>query len=303
MNDNRKAFLRDRTTFWGPGRTRSGMFAGLVRDPNRLSPKDIALGRRSLGRIKMELSRAQKNGMERVVISEENMIGTMMKNFAHARLYGQAGQRLSRFAPAFGGHRLRIGIAIRSYETYWASALAFRIKNGNASPHADMLDRLTTQPRRWRHVIEDAARAFPEAEINVWSFEAWASQPDQQLRSLTGRHLPPDIRVGRIPNNASLTAAEIGTILRARGHHQEATVLEHQIGRFQPFSPAQVHKLRQDYANDIDWLIDGSDGLATYFDPTGETSGVAKDARGSTYDRQERLGRARDARVARPLAG
>lgn len=279
------------------------MFAGLIRDPNRLMPKDIDLGRRSIGRIKIELARAENNKMERVVISEENMIGTMMNNFARARLYGQAGQRLSRFAPAFDGHKLRLGIAIRSYETYWSSAMAFRIKNGNDLPDADTLDRLTTQPRRWRHVIEDAARAFPEADISVWSFEAWSSQPDQQLRSLTGRILPSDARARKSTNNASLTAAEIGAVLRSRGQTTDADRLERQIGRFQPFSPAQVHKLRQDYANDIDWLIQGGDGLATYFDPTGDTSGGLTDARGSSYDRQERLGRTRPRRIARPLAG
>jgi len=148
MNANRKAFLKDRTTFWGPGRTRSGLFAGLIRDPRRLTPADRALGQRSLGRIRMEMSRAALNGNDRLVISEENILGTLSQNFGQCQLYPQAADRLARFAPAFGGQGLRIGLAIRSYDTHWASALAFGAKAGRALPNPQMLDRLTTQPRR-----------------------------------------------------------------------------------------------------------------------------------------------------------
>jgi len=109
FNQNRKAFLRDDTTFWGPGRTRSGMFAGLIRDPSRLSLSDKEIGTRSVGRIKIELARAEQNGIQRLVLSEENMQGTMMHNFTRSRLYGQVGKRLARFAPAFDGRRFVSG--------------------------------------------------------------------------------------------------------------------------------------------------------------------------------------------------
>lgn len=303
FNENRKAFLRDDTTFWGPGRTRSGMFAGLIRDPNRLSPSDREIGTRSVGRIKIELARAEQNGLKRLVLSEENMQGTMMHNFTRSRLYSQVGKRLSRFAPAFEGRRMRIGLCVRSYDSYWASALAFRIKNGSALPSADQLDRLTTQPRRWRHVIEDISDVFPKAEIVVWSFEALGHRTDQQAQALTGCALPAKLRKSDGANNASLTAVEVGAVARERGQDDIADKLEQQIGRYQPFDMGQLHKLRQDYVNDISWLLDGSDGLATYFDPTGDTSGGAQDARGRDHDQERRMGRTRRGGTARSLAG
>ncbi len=311
MNTNRKAFLKDRTTFWGPGRTRSGLFAGLIRDTRRLTQADRALGQRSLGRIRMELSRAALNGNDRVVISEENILGTLSQNFGQCQLYPQAADRLARFAPAFGGQGLRIGLAIRSYDAHWASALAFGAKAGRALPTPQMLDRLTTQPRRWRHIIADIAHVFPEAQIAVWTFEAWASQQPQQVCALTNRLLPRAISGPVEVNNASPSAADIAAIARERGDPALAEDLAMKIGRYQPFNAAQIHKLRQDYATDIDWLIEGSDGLATYYDPTGDISGASFHPRGRHNDQETRqpagsqgsLGRPRHERAARPLAG
>lgn len=292
MNANSKSLARARMSIWGPGRTRSGLFAGLVRDPNLVQPDDEELARRSIGRIKMELARVQNNEMERLIVSEENMIGTMGHNFKRSRLYSQTAARLKRFAPAFEGHDLRIGLAIRSYDSYWASALAFRIKAGTSLPETDQLDMLTTQPRRWRHVISDIADVFPKAHLAVWSFEAWSNQPQRQLAALAGDGMPQNLSGGGATNNASLRASEIGAIARERGQTEIADDLERQIGRYQPFDPDQIHKLRQDYATDIEWLINGADGLATYYDPTGDTSGGPQDARGSDYDEESRMGQA-----------
>lgn len=303
LNNNRKAFLHDRTTFWGPGRTRSGLFAGLIRDTRRLTAGDRATGQRSLGRIKIEMSRAALNGNDRLIISEENILGTLSQNFGQCQLYPQAADRMARFAPAFGGHGLRIGLAIRSYDTQWASALGFGAKAGRALPTPQMLDRLTTQPRRWRHVIEDIAHVFPEAQIAVWSFEAWASQQPQQVCALTNRLLPRNISGPVEVNNASPKAADIAAIAKDRGDHMLAESLQSTIGRYQPFNAAQQHKLRQDYATDIDWLKEGSDGLATYYDPTGDISGASLHPRGSHHDQERRMGSTRHERTARPLAG
>ncbi|MEM9582570.1 MAG: hypothetical protein AAGA08_05580 [Pseudomonadota bacterium] len=292
LNANRQSLARQHTSMWGPGRTRSGLFAGLVRDPNLLQAEDHEMAARSIGRIKVELQRVENNAMRRLLISEENMMGTMGHNFKRMRLYPQVAKRLARFAPAFEGYPLRVGLAIRSYDSYWASALAFRIKAGDDLPHEDLLDKLTTQPRRWRHVVQDIADVFPLAELVVWPFEAWSNQPQMQLSALTGRRGMARMKGGGATNNASLTACEVGEIARERGQTEVAEVLESKIGRYQPFGPDQIHKLRQDYATDIDWLINGSDGLATYYDPTGETSGGPLDARGSDYDEESRMGQA-----------
>lgn len=291
MNDNRKLLARDKVAVWGPGRTRSGLFEGLIRDPDMLSEADQVLGDRSVQRIKMELDRARKNGMGRVVISEENMSGTMARNLRRCRLYDQVGPRLKRFAPAFEGHALRIGLAIRSYDTYWASALAFRVKGGEELPSAKKLDALTLQPRRWRHVVSDIAAVFPQAEICIWTFEGWMGLPQAQLNALTGTRLPHGLTNDTRLNNASLSSAEIGRIAQERGQHEAAKALLPQPGRYQPFDAQQLQKLRQDYATDLDWLTQGSDGLATYFDPAGGTFGGPQDARGSDHDQETELGR------------
>jgi len=190
-----------------------------------------------------------------------------------------------------GGRKLRIGLAIRSYDTYWASALACRVEGVEQLPTPNMLYDLAQQPRRWRHVITDMARVCPEAKICVWTFEDWMGLPQAQLHALTGTRLPDGLVNDKRLNNASLSANEIGEIARERGAHDIAKDLLSQPGRYQPFGAALLQKLRQDYATDLDWLTQGSDGLATYFDSAGGTFGGPQDARGSDNDQERQLGR------------
>lgn len=291
MNTNRVALARARTAIWGPGRTRTGLFEGLIRDPNGLNDAHLKLAERSVGRIRLQINRAVENGMRRVVVSEENMIGTMVHNLRQDALYGQVQPRLKRFVPAFAGHDLRIGIAIRTYEDYWASALAFRIKGGEAFPTAKRLNALAQQPRRWRHVIADISGAFPRAPITVWSFDALKSHPHLQLDAVTGGKVPAGLSDDGRTNNASLTANEIALVAQERGQTDLAQELMTQPGRYQPFDGAQIQKFRQDYATDLDWLRHGSDGLATYIDPAEGTFGGPQHARGSDHDQETELGR------------
>ncbi len=288
---NNDRVLRDHgTRFWGPRQTRDGLFAGLVKDPVFLSPADERLWSRSIGRIKIALSRAQAERARHLVISEENMIGTMAENFRSSMLYSQAGERMARFAPAFAGNKVKIGIAIRSYERHWASALSFRIRSGMRVPGAESLDMMVTQPRRWQHLIIDVAQAFPQAQIMVWPFEAWGSQPESQLAAITGRPVPMGARTTNPWCNPSRDPQELAVCLSDRGDHEGAAQMRTHGDHYMPFNADHIAKLKQDYSADISWLTSGADGLATYLGPTGETFGGPTDTRGRRHERpKERL--------------
>ncbi len=288
---NNDRVLRDHgVRFWGPKQTRDGLFAGLIKDPVFLSDADEKLGNRSIGRIKIEASRARADRVKHLVISEENMIGTMAENFRSSMLYGQAGERMARFTPAFAESPLRIGIAIRSYERHWASALSFRIRTGMSVPDQESLDMMVTQPRRWQHLIIDVAEALPQAQIMVWPFEAWGSQPESQLAAITARPVPMGVRAIHPWCNASRGPQELAQCLSDRGDHTGADNMRKYGERYMPFDTDHISKLKQDYSADIAWLSSGADGLATYLGPTGETFGGQTDMRGHRDERgEERL--------------
>lgn len=298
MGRNTVALLQADVGFWGPRRTRNGLFAGLLRPVTDPSDGDRKASQRAVGRVRMELNRAKMSGARDVVISDPSLIGALGPMLYENLLYPELHARLARFAPAIGGDTLRIGLGIRNYDTFWASALAETVQSGHDLRDSDGLDMLVTQPRRWRHVIEDIVDVFPEAEVIVWSHEAWGSQPDAQLTALLGRAQPLRKCQDHQRPMAAPTAAQLADFVEDHGNLEGAEELRAMDGRYMPFDAEQSAKLRADYDADIAWLRQGADGLATYMNPAGETFGGEKsrrrwplDKRGRPDDRfQKRVG-------------
>lgn len=268
LDDNRDRLRKRGVGYWGPKRLRGGMLSGLMRNPASELGRSKKMHDRVVGRVRMELARAAQNGFEQLVISDENLLGSLRHNLDHTCFYTQTRARLARLAPAVGGNALRIGVAIRSYDTYWASVIAKRLLNGGAEQSVDVLDRLTTQPRRWRDVIVDISNEFPEAEIFVWSYESWGAQPSQpvtHLLDIATADLRPAARtrLNTSRDNFVLNKA------RARFGFPNLPI----EGQYMPFSQAQRDKLHRDYASDIAWLAGGAQGRATYLTPMKEEFG------------------------------
>ncbi|RLJ60386.1 hypothetical protein BCF46_0585 [Litoreibacter meonggei] len=290
LNGQRPALRRAGLAYWGPERTRGGLLAGLVKNPHHLSTRDTQLGQRSCGRLRMEFTRLEHAGVQQLILSEENLIGTMAQNLEAVRLYGQLSGRLERVSPAFEGRGLRIGIAIRAYDLHWASQLAFRVKAGAALPSAADLDRLATQPRRWHDVIADIGDVFPMAQLVVWPFEGWVANPAPLVAALAGRPVALGPMAKPYKSNASAPAAALAKIAAERGDLDGALRLAtaRHGARYMPFDSEQIWKLQEDYRADIAWLKAGAGPRVTYLDPTEDTFCGADMTEGSHHDREER---------------
>lgn len=290
LNSQRSALRRAGISYWGPERTRGGLLAGLVKNPMHLSVRDTRLGARSCGRLRMEFERLEHAGIQRHIVSEENLIGTMAQNLEAVRLYGQIADRLTRVAPAFDGRSLRIGLAIRAYDLHWASQLAFRVKAGAALPSVADLDRLVTQPRRWRNVITEIGNTFRDAQIVIWPFEGWIANPTPLIAALVGGPVALAPMAKPHKSNASASAVELAQIAAERGDLDSAIRLATagQGARYMPFDTEQVWKLQEDYRADIAWLKAGAGARVTYLNPTEDTFGGAEMTEGSHHDREER---------------
>ncbi|WP_162891760.1 hypothetical protein [Profundibacter amoris] len=293
LEDNRDHLNEIGTEFWGPNRTRSGLFSGLVKRPDKVNRDAQRRGERANGLIRMELDRLEQVGLASLVVSEENMIGSMWDNLSTARLYGDAQARLDRFASGFGFHCKRVAISIRSYDKYWASVLAFMVQRGWKAPDDGLLDRLVTQSRRWQDVIRDVAAVFPAAELVVWPFEGFVGQSDQQLAMINNGRVPVMMRGRRDWHNASPSCAKIRKVFLDRGNHAAADRLRDDYSRWQPFGTDHIAAFQGQYDEDIAWLRGGADGLATYVENT--DSGPAgihlrpwEMERGHSNDQQER---------------
>lgn len=293
LENNRDNLNQIGTEFWGGNRTRSGLFSGLVKRPCEITHDAVLRGERSSGLIRMELDRLTHCLVDTLIVSEENMIGVMGNNLEQAQLYPDAKARLQRFAPAFEHRCKRIALSVRSYDKYWASVMAFLVERGHEMPCDDLLDRLVTQPRRWRDVIGEIASVFPRAQLMVWPFEGLIGQVDAQLATLNGGRVPATMRGRDDWHNASAGLGKLRQVLKDRGQHRRASQIPAGDSRWQPFADNHIAAFRDQYADDINWLRSGADGIATYVENA--DSGAAdidlrphNQERGHFHDQEER---------------
>lgn len=288
LRKNTDSLTRQGIGAWGPFRTRNGLFRGILPGPVAANGRDQH--RRAIGRVRMNLGRSAALGLRWMVVSDENMLGSIRENLRFGELYSGAGERLARFHQAFGGQVTDIVLNIRAPNTYWASALAFSLTRGRDLPSAAALSRLSTSPRSWRDVVTDVACAMPGARLWVTPFERFAGRPEAQLAALTGGSLP--LTHARDWLNAAPRLPE----LRGLPCGQRLPQGE---GRWQPFSPAQQAEMQDSYADDLMWLTGGADGLARIIpDKTRKTVGLNPPetdlTRGRRYgDEERRMARAR----------
>ncbi|MEM5519752.1 hypothetical protein [Sulfitobacter sp. AS59] len=254
LRDNSDAIAASKTGIWGPLRTRKGLFSGIFPGPKMQgrSPERVK------GRVALQLARARENGVARLLVSEENMIGSSRHCVRTGVLFPAAGDRMARYCAAFDGNITRIILNIRSPETWWSSAAAYAISRGHGVPSPSKLDKIAASQRSWRDVITDLACAVPNAEIKVATFEEYAGRPDALLAEATGVAAPVDRDhhwLNRAPDLPALRA-----MLAERG--QDPDLLPDETGRWNPFNDAQAAALRETYSDDLFWLTAGADGLA-----------------------------------------
>ncbi|MBZ0130638.1 MAG: hypothetical protein K8F59_16195 [Rhodobacteraceae bacterium] len=252
LHQNRQALAKGGIAVWGPERTRTGLMSGLLKSTRLNAPEVLAQQARNCGLIAVEMARLKQAGTRQLLVSEENMLGSLRGNFKVSMLYPGARQRLARIAQAFGGDCRRIGLSIRPYHDYWASALAHAIPRGLAAPGEEDLDRLVTQPRSWRRVIEDVVAAFPGVDIAVWEFDRLKARPQAQLRLLTGAGgcLAPAL----VHANAAPDRAELRQALLDRGKLAAAALVPAGRGPYQPFAAHHMDALQAQYHSDLAWL-------------------------------------------------
>lgn len=262
MQDHAEALAAQQTAYWSPERARTSVFPGLFR--NSTAPKGRNLARRAEGRIRLFAAQARASGIAQLLVSDENLLGNCKQNIRAEQLYPAAGERIARVSAAFGGRVRRIVLSIRSQDLWWASACALTVSRGHPVPIDQRLENIAQSRRSWRDVITDLACAAPGAQIDVLTFEAVNGRPERLLRSALGKTPPTDTRrrwLNRSPDVQTLRAA-----LADQG--SDPDLLPDGLGRWHPFTPEQSEMMRENYADDLHWLLAGADGLATLTEDT-----------------------------------
>lgn len=288
MRENAQALVEEGVGFWGPLRTRNGVLTGVVPVPGGLRPqKQMRLAK---GRIGVHCERAQANGVQELIVSDENMLGSPRQSVRDVALYRGAGERMARFAEAFDGRITRVCLSIRSYDAFWSSALAFAVGRGHKLPDAARLAEYVVQKRGWRDVITDLACAVPGAQIMVMPYEVFGGRAERKLELMVNDRIAGPMKSARVWMNRGPQLAELRRIIADRGG--DPALLPLGEGRYNPFDASQVSALRESYADDLFWLTAGADGLAHLMTENGrmkdgETPRIATQERGRDDDQQE----------------
>jgi hypothetical protein len=287
IRGNRSRLMAEGTALWEPHMLRKGVFDGLFAAPRMLNGRNLQ--RRAMGRVRLHAAQAQRAGAERLLVSEENMIGAPRACLRAASLYPAIGERMARLDAAFEGGITRVVMCIRAQDLWWSSIAAFGLARGHQLPDAVRLEALATSPRTWRDVITDLSCALPQAEIKILPFEQFAGQADKVLAQATGHPAPlahAESWLNRSPDLEMLRRrmAENGMPTAELPAH-----LAEGEGRWNPFTPGQSAALREAYTDDMMWLTAGADGLATLTeDPSRTRAGQSLSAgaltKGQSHD-------------------
>lgn len=152
----------------------------------------------------------------RVLVSDENIIGTMENNFLKGALYPNPVEHISRIStllPSFD----TLYISVRTYSDWWMSAFAHLVENDHIVFHRGTFDEVFENKRGWFEVVQEIGEAYPMAKIIVREFGYQTDNPKRQLREVTGwRDLSEKPNV-RKRANPSLEAPDLERRLRERG--------------------------------------------------------------------------------------
>lgn len=279
--------------FWGPGRLReAGLFQGLYAGPSgRVSAAAVAAAK---PRIAAALALAGARGVRWLVISDENMLGSVKGNIRHRALYPDCATRLQGFAEALGCPVDKVLLGLRPLPDYWTSALAYGVKRGCEVPSEAVRHEISTSERSWRDVICDISTVMPEAQIEVHRFADFAGAPDARLAALIGSYQQPPRASAAVRKNEAPDLAALRASLAERGVPSGG--LPKSEGRWQPFTQDQIAALAERHSDDIFWCAAGASGLAKLIErKTLEDVGInplPAARRGYTYDQARRMGQA-----------
>lgn len=265
LHENRENLIGIGIGFWGPRDTRAGLFRGILPRPGA-GGAQVQLDR-ARGRIAIQMEKAAARGVRHLIVSDENMLGAPRRNLRDERLYADVGQRMARFAYAFGTASPRVVLSVRQLDMFWASSLAFGVARGHRLPRERALRHIASARRGWREVIEDLSCAVgSSAPIAVMPYEVFEGHSKARLGAMTGR---PDLPCANAPEwmNSSPHLAQLRQILRDRG--LDPARLPQGEGRWMPFNDDQTAALKETYQDDLFWLTSGADGLAQLTEETG----------------------------------
>lgn len=129
---------------------------------------------------------AERQGKVRLILSDENMIGTMRASLTDRVIYRDASARIAAYADVLPKPPAMIAFAVRSYVAWWQSAYAYVLPRHPLPPFGALGEALAQGGRGWVDVVRDLRGVFPKAAIVLWQQETFAGNMTRVVAALAG---------------------------------------------------------------------------------------------------------------------
>ncbi|MSU89153.1 hypothetical protein GE300_05890 [Rhodobacteraceae bacterium 2CG4] len=127
-------------------------------------------------------------GAARLLLSDENLIGTPREMVESQRLYPTAAARLAALAPLLAGHEVEVFVALRHHGQFARSVYGESLRGSLrrfVGPEEFRAGWLQGGPS-WVPLLEAVRAAFPQARLAVWNFMEFKQDPQRFLNLVAG---------------------------------------------------------------------------------------------------------------------
>ncbi len=265
----RPRLARRGVEFWGPQEMRAPDIASYARRraEARTPEHRIALAS-TRGEVAAAVAAAEAAGRRRLVVSEENLLGSMERNLLDASLYPTARQKLAAMAELFPMRPATVCLCLRDYAGYWPSAHSHVLLHRDMPPFDAARLHAATRVRGWVEVVADVAAALPGARIVLWRHGRTQDHLRRALSALVGAGMAGKLALPDAPANASLPMPALEEIVARRARsgglspeERRAAVAElRPLGGppFRPFGPEAEADLSRRFEDDWARLAAGA---------------------------------------------
>ena len=133
-------------------------------------------------------------GVARLILSEENLLGSPETLEQSRMLYPDPGRKLSELAAMLDGQKVTVFLSIRNLLHFAGAILVECFRTGRYPPTIpkSYLSDWLRGDRGWADLVEDIAQIFPGAEIVIWDHRDFFRNQDAILSRIAG--VSPDAR-------------------------------------------------------------------------------------------------------------
>lgn len=205
-----------------------------------------------LDNVKRRVADGLEAPSSKMIISEENLLGTMRYNIATETLYPTAKGNLKKLSALYQPDVVML--SIRELGDYWTSSILFSLYRKEIPfPTHEALEAISRTPRTWVDVVKDIQVVFPSSKLIVREFTHLKDNPKRFFKVSTNWQDWNETRLNRRAQNMRPSADEVVSFLVDRSNFNALSRLG-DTRDTQIFSQSQRDKMYETYQDDLEKL-------------------------------------------------